>query len=273
MKLKKHEVALIIFLAIVIVVAGIVIFVTLREYTEGDRTYLKFQDYVFLPEETPSVKPDSGENAGVSGTPVPEDNNTENDFVDMNPPIVDFAGLQALNPDILGWIYSPGTPINYPIVQGDTNDEYLYRMVDRTSNRCGSIFLDCINDREFQDANSVIHGHNMNNGSMFGELRRYAEQEYYDTHTVIWLVTPDQTYSIEIFTAFVTDVDSEVWKLTFSTEEEFSKWKSEMAKKSYFKSKVFPQEGEKVVTLSTCSYDFDNAHFIVMGVLRPKEDN
>lgn len=273
MKLKKHEVALIIFLAIVIVVGGIVIFVTLREYTEGDRTYLKFQDYVFLPEETPPAKSDSGESSGVSGTPVPEENNTENDFVDMNPPTVDFASLQALNPDILGWIYSPGTPINYPIVQGDTNDEYLYRMVDRTSNRCGSIFLDCMSDREFQDANSVIHGHNMNNGSMFGELKKYMEQEYYDTHTGIWLVTPDQTYSIEIFTAFVTDVDSEVWKLTFSTEEEFSKWKSEMAKKSYFKSKVYPQAGEKVVTLSTCSYDFDNAHFIVMGVLRPKEDN
>lgn len=270
MKLKKHEVALIIFLAIVIVAAGIVIFVTLREYLEGDRTYLKFQDYVFLPEETPSVKPDSGENAGVSGTPGPEENDTENDPVDMNPPIVDFAGLQALNPDILGWIYSPGTPINYPIVQGDTNDEYLYRMVDGTANKCGSIFLDSVSDREFQNANSVIHGHNMNNGSMFGELKKYANQEYYDTHTGIWIVTPDQTYLMEIFTAFVTEVDSEVWKLTFSAEEEFDKWKSEMAKKSYFKSKVFPQAGEKVVTLSTCSYEFDNAHFIVMGVLRKK---
>lgn len=273
MKLKKHEVALIIFLAIVIVVAGIVIFVTLREYSEGDRTYLKFQDYVFLPEETPTVKPDSGENAGVSGTPVPEKEDTENNFVDTEPPVVNFAGLQALNPDILGWIYSPGTPVNYPIVQGDTNEEYLYHMVDGSYNRCGSIFMDCGNDRTFQDANTVIHGHNMNNGSMFGELKKYAEQDYYDAHTEIWLLTPNQTYSIEIFAAFVTDVDNEVWKLTFSSEEEFTTWKSDMAKKSFFKSKVYPQAGEKVVTLSTCSYEFEDAHFVVIGVLRQREMN
>lgn len=269
MKLKKHEVALIIFLAIVIVAAGIVIFVTLREYMKGDRTYLKLQDYVFLPEETPSVKPDSGENAGVSGTPVPEKENTEDgSVVDTAPPVVDFAGLQAVNPDILGWIYSAGTPINYPVVQGDTNETYLYRMVDGTENRCGSIFLDCGNDRDLQDSNSVIHGHNMNNGSMFSELKKYAKQEYYDQHTGIWLVTPNQTYSIQIFAAFVTDVESEVWKQTFSSEEDFTAWKSDMAKKSFFKSKVYPAAGEKVVTLSTCSYEFDNAHFVVIGVLR-----
>lgn len=273
MKLKKHEIALIILLAIVIVVAGIAIFVVLREYSEGDRTYIKFQDYVFLPEETPVAKPDSGEAAGVPETPAPQGENTEDSPVDMAPPIVDFASLQALNPDISGWIYSAGTPVNYPIVQGDTNEEYLYRMVDGSNNKCGSIFLDCSNDRNFQDANSVIHGHNMNNGSMFSELKKYAKQEYYDMHPTIWLVTPDQTYSIEIFAAFVTEADSEVWKLSFSSEEEFTTWKSEMAKKSFFKSKVFPQVGEKVVTLSTCSYEFDNAHFVVIGVLRQKDNN
>ncbi len=268
MKLKKREIALIILLAIVIIVAGIVIYLTIREYSEGDRTYIEFQDYVFLPEETPAVKPDSGETAGVPGTPEPEAESTEEPPVNAGPPSVDFAGLQALNPDILGWIYSAGTAINYPVVQGETNDEYLYRMVDGTENKCGSIFLDCGNESSFQDANSIIHGHNMNNGSMFAELKKYAKQEYYDTHSRIWLVTPEQTYSIEIFAAFVTDVESEVWKLSFATEDEFTSWKSDMAKKSYFKSKVFPAVGEKVVTLSTCSYEFENAHFVVMGVLR-----
>lgn len=269
MKLKKYEIALIIVLAIVIIAAGIVIFLTLREYSEGDRTYNKFQDYVFLPEETPAVRPDSGETAGVPETPEPKEENTEDEpVVDTAPPVVDFAGLQAVNPDILGWIYSAGTPINYPVVQGDTNETYLYRMVDGSENKCGSIFLDCGNGRDLQDANSVIHGHNMNNGSMFSELKKYAKQEYYDQHTVIWLVTPEQTYSIQIFAAFVTDVESEVWKQTFSSEEEFTAWKSDMAKKSFFKSKVYPAVGEKVVTLSTCSYEFDNAHFVVIGVLR-----
>ena len=268
MKLKKHEIALVILLAMLLVAAGIMIFVTLREYAEGDRTYYGFQEYVFLPEETPAVRPDSGETAGIPETPVPEEKNMGEEPVDRTPPTVDFVGLQAVNPDILGWIYSAGTPINYPVVQGDTNEEYLYRMVDGSSNKCGSIFLDCGNDRGLQDANSIIQGHNMSNGSMFAELKKYAKQEYYDEHTGIWLVTPEQTYSIEIFAAFVTAVDSEVWKQTFSSEDEFTAWKSEMARKSFFTSSVFPQAGEKVVTLSTCSYEFENAHFVVIGVLR-----
>lgn len=267
-KFKKQEIALIVFLAIVIVAAGIAIFLIFREYREGDKTYDDFQGYVFLPSETPVVRTETDKTTGVPETPVPEVENTEEPIVDMRAPTVDFASLQAINPDILGWIYSPGTPINYPVVQGDTNEEYLYHMVDGSANKCGSIFLDCENDKGLQDANSVIHGHNMSNGSMFGELKKYAEQEYYDKHTKIWLVTPDKTYSIEVFAAFVTTVDSDVWKLAFSSEEEFTTWKSEIAKKSYFKSTVFPAAGEKVVTLSTCSYEFDNAHFVVMGVLR-----
>lgn len=267
MKLKKHEIVLIALLAVLIVAAGIVIFLTLREYSEGDKTYMGFQDYVFLPEETPA--PTQAPSQGADGTPEPEEKAPEETpVVDAGPPTVDFAGLQALNPDILGWIYSAGTPVNYPVVQGETNEDYLYRMVDGTENKCGSIFLDCRNGDGFHDANSVIHGHNMNNGSMFSELKKYAKQEYYDDHSRIWLVTPEKNYSIEIFAAFVTDVESDVWKLSFSTEDEFTAWKSDMAKKSYFKSKVFPAPGEKVVTLSTCSYEFDDAHFVVLGVLR-----
>ena len=103
---------------------------------------------------------------------------------------------------------------------------------------------------------------------MFAELKKYAEQEYYDEHGEIWLVTPERTYCIAVFAAFVTTVDSDVWKLSFPSEEEFTAWKSEMAEKSLFQSRVTPAAGEKVVTLSTCSYEFENAHFVVMGVLK-----
>lgn len=282
MKLKKYEAVLVIFMTIVIVAAGIVIFLMLREYQEGDRAYIQLQDYVFLPEETPAAEPESGEAADSSGASavIPEPGgatdmsgtlageNGGNGSVGTGFPVVDFDGLQAINPDILGWIYSAGTPVNYPVVQGGTNEEYLYRMADGRENKCGSIFLDCGNDRGFQDANSVIQGHNMNNGSMFAELKKYAEQEYYDEHGEIWLVTPGRTYCIAVFAAFVTTVDSDVWKLSFPSEEEFAAWKSEMREKSLFQSRVSPAPGEKVVTLSTCSYEFENAHFVVMGVLR-----
>ncbi len=264
MKFKKHEIALMAFMAIIIVASCVIILLVVREYSAGEVTYIAFREYVSLPEETPA----ESQPAGVPEMPEAEGNERKEYNVDTAPPEVDFADLQALNPDIIGWIYSAGTPVNYPIVQGETNEEYLYRMADGSGNKCVSIFLDCENDGNFQDANNVIHGHNMSNGSMFAELKMYAEQEYYDKHPKIWLVTPDRTYGIEIFAAFVTTTDSEVWRLTFSSEEEFNAWKSEMVRSSYIKSKVFSAEGETVVTLSTCSYEFDNAHFVVMGILR-----
>lgn len=271
MKLKKHEIIIMIALGVVIIVAGIVLFWIFREYSAGERIYDKMgEQYVFLPEDTPEPRQPSA--TGGPGASQKEPQATEDPqatpFVDKRAPIVDFEGLKKQNEDILGWIYSPGTPINYPVVQGDTNDEYLYRTADRTSNRCGSIFLDCQNDKDLTDSNNVIHGHNMQNGSMFADIMKYTEQKYYDEHPRIWLVTPEQTYSIELFSGFVTSSDSDVWKLTFAEAEDFTAWKSDMTKKSYFQSQVVPMAGEKVVTLSTCTYDFDGARFVVMGVLR-----
>jgi len=283
MKFKKYEIALMIILGVVIIVAGIMLFLVFREYSVGEKTYDQLQEYAVVPDRTPvSTRPTPEaptaapnatarpENTGTV-TPVPAQNGNSTEgssVVDTGPPTVDFASLQQQNPDIIGWIYSAGTPINYPVVQGESNEEYLYRMANRTNNRSGSIFLDCQNDSELLDENSILHGHNMSNGSMFAELLKYSDQKYYNEHPRIWLVTPEETYSLELFAGFVTASDSEVWKLTFPEEEDFTEWKSKMVKYSYFQSQVTPQEGEKVMTLSTCTYDFDGARFVVMGVLR-----
>lgn len=272
MKLKKRDIIIIAILAVVIIVAGVVLFLILREYSSGKKVYDDFEKYVFLPEETSAPQ-----QPGSTGKPdaAQKEDKTDNNpgeasapLIDARPPVVDFEGLQKKNSDIIGWIYSAGTPVNYPVVQGETNDEYLYRTANLTNNRCGSIFLDCQNERSFEDSNNVIHGHNMQNGSMFAELMKYTDQKYYDQHPWMWLVTPEQTYSIELFAGFVTSLDSDVWKLTFPTSEDFTSWKTEMAKKSYFQSSVVPLEGEKVITLSTCTNDDDSVRFVVMGVLR-----
>lgn len=279
MKFKKHEIVLMVLLGLVIVVAAVMLFLVFREYSEGKKAYQDMTGFVSMTDgESTMSTPGPGITPGsASGTPGPAVPTPESDggqqeenrgtVVDTGAPTVDFAGLQKQNPDIIGWIYSAGTEINYPVVQGKDNEEYLYRMANRTNNRCGSIFLDYQNDREFQDANSVVNGHNMNNGSMFASLLNYMKQEYYDEHPRIWLVTPDKTYSLELFAGFVTNLESDVWKLSFAEEEDFTAWKSQMLRHSYFKSAVVPEAEEKVVTLSTCT-NSDDSRFVVMGVLR-----
>ena len=86
---------------------------------------------------------------------------------DTCPIEIDFASLQAENPDVVGWIYSPDTVINYPVMKGETNDTYLHTMLNGQYNSSGSIFMDYRNNPDLSDYVTILYGHHMKNGSMF----------------------------------------------------------------------------------------------------------
>lgn len=94
---------------------------------------------------------------------------------------IDFKELKSINPDVAGWIYMEALPdISYPIAQGDDNEFYLHHTYKKESIFAGSIFVDCKNSRDFSDQNTIVYGHNMKNGSMFGTLKNYKLQETVD---------------------------------------------------------------------------------------------
>lgn len=167
----------------------------------------------------------------------------------------------------IGWIYCEGTPINYPVVQTDDNSYYLKHLFDGTYNNAGCIFLDMMNSPDFTDSNSILYGHNMKNGTMFASLNNYKEQEYYDTYPEILLVTENQNYRIELFAAYDAAVEEQAWDISFSTREEFRQWLDGAVQRSYFSSETVPQPTDRVITFSTCSYEFDNARFVLLGKL------
>ena len=122
------------------------------------------------------------------------------DATGEKPPIeVDFDDLLKKNPDIVGWIYCEDTPINYPVLHGKDNDQYLHTDYTGTYNFDGSIFVDYENSRGFVDSNTIVYGHHMNSGSMFASLVKWADQAYYDKHPVMWLLTPTQNYKVVLF--------------------------------------------------------------------------
>ena len=127
------------------------------------------------------------------------------------PPIrVDFDALREKNDDVVAWIYCPDTPINYPVVQAADNEAYLHRLLDGSKNSAGTLFMDFRNSSDFSDWNSVIYGHNMKNGSMFGTLMDYKTQSYFDAHPKVFLLTPEQDYVVKIVAGFVTPADAEI---------------------------------------------------------------
>ena len=93
-----------------------------------------------------------------------------------------FQELVAINPDVLGWITVYGTGIDYPLVQGETNDSYINTSVEKKFSLSGSIFLDSANEPDFSDFNTIIHGHHMEKHEMFGDLDLFREKAFFDSH-------------------------------------------------------------------------------------------
>ena len=226
-----------------------------RENRAGEALQQELIDQAVIPatQPTQTAPPDS---TLPSAAPVEQ------------PPIsVDFAVLQAQNPDVVGWIYCEDTVINYPILQGEDNQQYLRRLMDGSKSNLGSIFLDFRNLSDFSDLNSLIYGHNIRSGQMFAPLDSYREQSYYEAHPVMWLLTPRTAYRIDLIAGLVVPSDSEVYTIYSYPEELQAGLEYVLSHSTFDAGEVEPESVGRLVTLSTCSYDFNDARFVVIGSL------
>lgn len=204
-----------------------------------------------------------------AGDPVPSvDPASSEEALPPPPPIqVDFDALCAQNEDVVAWIYCPDTPINYPVVQSSDNAYYLHRLLDGRKNAAGTLFMDYRNAEDLSDWNSVIYGHNMNNDSMFGSLQDYRDQAYADAHPEIFLLTPEKNYTITVLAGFVTPSDTALYNALSPDEEEQSRLIEGWLESSDFSSGIEPAPEDRFVTLSTCSYAYSDARYVLVGVL------
>jgi len=208
--------------------------------------------------------------AAPSATPEAEQEEKQEEVPqEISPIFVDFNELSKECPDIVGWIYSEGTPINYPIVKAGDNDYYLYRDIYGNYSGNGTPFMDMKCRGDFKDYNSVIYGHHMQDGSMFASISNYRKEGYYEEHPVMYLNTPTMDYRVEIFAGYVTDADSNTYTLMFPDTSSFLLYCQEMQAQSNFKTNVEIQPGDTIITLSTCSYEYYDARYVVQGRLVP----
>jgi sortase B len=128
--------------------------------------------------------------------------------------------------------------------------------------------MDYRNEPDFTDRNTVIYGHNMNNGTMFADFHKYIDQEYYDAHPTMLLLTPDGDYRVEFFSGYISTLDTNAWQREFYSEEEYSDWLETAVDCSAFESEVVPTVEDRVITISTCSDSAAKTRFVLLGVLR-----
>lgn len=192
-----------------------------------------------------------------------------------SPISVDFSQLRSDSPEVVGWIYSENTKINYPIVQhpGDNpaiaDYYYLYRDIHGNYSGSGTPFLDVRCAGDFTSANSIVYGHHMNDGSMFASIGDYRKEGYYAEHPILYLNTPSGNYRVEVFAGFITDADSATYTVDFPDQSSFLLYCLDMKAQSNFQSDVEILPGDRIITLSTCSYEYYDARYVIQGRLVP----
>lgn len=187
--------------------------------------------------------------------------------------VVDWKALKKVNPDVQGWLYQKGTVINYPVVQGTDNDTYLHTRFDKQWSGGGTLFVDCRMEKDFKGFNSIIYGHHMKDGSMFRSIRGYTKEDgYYDKHKTLELATPHGNYHLVVFSAFITKAtDEDTYKMTYDEAEKQAyidrAW--ERSELPLTRDSVDVTKNDRLVTLSTCAYDYEEARYIVMCKMVP----
>ena len=251
-KKKKSDVILTIALVVAIAVfcyAAYNLYHIYTEYRKGTNEYNSIEEMAVTERD-----PDSTEVAGPDAQPKP-------------PIDVDFEKLKSINDDVIGWIYVDALPdISYPIVQGKDNQTYLHQTYEKNYNFAGTIFIDYENKADFSDCNTIVYGHNMKNGSMFAQLKKFSQnEETYKKSKYFWIFTPEKNYRYEIISAYTTGVNSDTYTLFKGPGEEFEKYLEKIRGYSEIQTDA---EGmnikDKIITLSTCTGN-EATRYVVQG--------
>jgi len=182
---------------------------------------------------------------------------------------IDFEALKEINADCIAWLYSPDTPIDYPVLGAEDYEQYLYVLPTGKKNKNGSLFLDYHCKRDFSDRMSIIYGHNMRSGAMFGSLKSYHEQEYFDEHPYIYLYTPERNYRIDVAYGFL--IKATTWRDNGYMHQENADAILEAAEKATtFQSPITIGEGDRFALLSTCDTKDRSSRYLLIGKLVPE---
>jgi len=243
-----------------ILLVGLIIFSLAKYFIESHQYKLSNAEYddiaAYIEEEEKKAPPTYAEKMKQAGIPMLG---------------IGYDGLTARNKDFIGWLYLPELDISYPIVYGEDNEYYLHNTFDGVANTAGCIFMEHECSPDFTDYNSFIYGHNMRNGSMFGNLKNLTKDEsLYKEVTEFYVYTSEVTMKYDIYSFYVCEPDSDTYQL--AKDEKGYEQYLEMAKKQSLQDmNVEISTKQPTLTLATCSGTGKNKkRFVVHGILTDK---
>ncbi len=249
-----RRIALVICALVFLTCAGYLIALGIESYQKTQSSRNTIDLYISAVDST-LERPENSGNSSISSE---ESDDGEEDETVTIAYTVDFDALLAQSSNVVGWIQVSGLDnINYPIVQYTDNNYYLTHDWDGQYSRYGAIFLDADNSGDFSDAYSLIYGHNMKNGSMFGTLKQYRDASFFaENGGIITIYLPTETRTYQIFSVRVVDAsDESAYTIGFGHDEQFGTYLQKMVAKSLYQTGVSVSAEDSVITLSTCSGD------------------
>ena len=182
-------------------------------------------------------------------------------------PVLEWNGALGDNPDIVGWLLVKELGIDYPLVHGTNNEYYLTHTAQKKSNNRGALFMDFRNNSDLSDFNTIVYGHNINSGRMFGRLKEMKNRSTFDAVTTGYLFTEARTYNLEIFAVVVTDSKSDYFGLFFPSPASKESHLKKIQEQAMFYRDIGMTAKDKIIVLSTCSYEFKDARTLVLARL------
>lgn len=181
---------------------------------------------------------------------------------------VDFEKLLKINSDAVAWIrFDKPEKISYPVVQGKDNSEYLKKTFEKKKNGAGTLFVDVYNKGDFSDRNTFIYGHNMKNGSMFGQLRKYKEASFCKEHPYFYIYTPDgKEITYQIFAVGIVEDTDKSYNKFFADDVEYEQYLKHVKSVSRYDTGVEVTKESQIVSLSTCTNATETQRLLVHGV-------
>lgn len=249
---KKKSVHTIIRNAIFVIAAAVFfyssyqLYIIYSEYSKGEKEYESIMETVII--ESSQVSQEEGEQAQKF--------------------VVDFEALQAINSEAVAWLrFEEPSVISYPVVQGKDNAKYLHTTFEGKKNSAGALFVDANNAGDFSDRNTFIYGHNMKNGSMFGQLRKYKTATFCEEHPYFYIYSADgKEVQYQVFAVCIVEDTSESYKKAYIDDADYLQYINYIRDISRYDVDVELTAESQIVSLSTCTNVSETQRLLVHGV-------
>lgn len=183
------------------------------------------------------------------------------------PLTVDFDALRSVSENVVLWVDIPGTGVSYPVAQAEDNDYYLRKTLKGEYNFAGTVFMDYRNNPSVTDDNTILYGHNMRDGSMFGLLKKYGKEEFFLAYPEIDLYLPDRILRCSVISSHQEEAQEENFPMQFGSEEEKMAYIDRIKSKAWYDTGIFAGAEDRLITLVTCTGNGYSHRFVVQAAV------